>query len=175
MPIELSGGVKARIDGEFLVVSGPKGELRQKTHELVGIDIQAERIVVSVKNPESKKEKAFWGLYRSLVDNMVTGVRDGFSKKLEVVGVGYRVAGSGKKLTFNVGYSHPVEFELPEGISASVEANTVTIEGFDKQLVGETAARIRKIRKPEPYKGKGIKYADEIIIRKEGKAAAKGD
>ena len=106
---------------------------------------------------------------------MVVGVNEGYEKKLEVIGVGYRVALAGQKITLNVGYSHPVEFPLPEGIKAQVEGNVITISGIDKQLVGETAAQIRKVRKPEPYKGKGIKYIDEIIRRKEGKAAVKGE
>jgi large subunit ribosomal protein L6 len=142
-------------------------------HDLVSVELSEKEISVKVKNTDSKKEKSFWGLYRSLINNMVVGVAEGFEKKLEIIGVGYRAAASGNRLDINAGYSHPVIFELPEGISAAVEKNVITISGSDKQLVGETAARIRKIRKPEPYKGKGIKYADEVIVRKEGKAAGK--
>src|SRR3989339_752491 len=110
-----------------------------------------------------------------IINNMVAGVTQGYEKRLEIVGVGYRVALNGKKLTFSVGYSHPVDFEMPEGITAQIEGNNkVVLTGFDKQLIGETAAQIRKIRKPEPYKGKGIRYADETIIKKEGKSATKG-
>jgi len=175
LPIELGEGIQAKIEGDFIVVKGPKGELKEKTHKLVKIEIDDKEIKVSVANPENKNERALWGLYRSLVRNMVMGVRDGFEKKLEISGVGFRAQASGKKLTLNVGFSHPVDFELPEGISAAVEGNVITISGIDKQLVGETAARIRRIRKPEPYKGKGIKYVDETIIRKVGKTAAKSE
>lgn len=174
LPIKLSDGVSAKIENNFIVVKGPKGELKQELHDLVQIDIKDNEIVVNVKNKEAGKERAFWGLYRSLINNMVVGVSEGFQKRMEVIGVGYRVAAAGNKLTFTVGYSHPVEFVLPEGITALVEGNNkLVLNGFDKQLIGETAARIRKIRKPEPYKGKGIKYADEVIIKKEGKSAAK--
>src|SRR3989339_448505 len=149
IPIKLIDGVQAKIENNFIIIKGPKGELKQ--------------------------EKAFWGLYRSLINNMVAGVTQGYEKRLEIVGVGYRVALNGKKLTFSVGYSHPVDFEMPEGITAQIEGNNkVVLTGFDKQLIGETAAQIRKIRKPEPYKGKGIRYADETIIKKEGKSATKG-
>lgn len=173
LPINIPAGVEARIDNNFIIVKGPKGELKQELHDLVQVDIKESIITVSVKKPENKKEKSFWGLYRSLIDNMVTGVTDGFEKKLEVNGVGYRVALQGTKLVLNVGYSHPVEFALPKGIAGAVEGNVITISGASKQAVGEAAANIRKIRKPEPYKGKGIKYVDEIIRRKEGKTAAK--
>jgi len=175
LPIKLPEGTTAKFEDGFIVVKSAKGGLKQPVHELVKIEITDKEIVVSVENPEVKHERALWGLYRSLVNNMVIGVNEGFDKKLEIIGVGYRVALSGNKLTLNVGYSHPVEFNLPEGISAQVEGNVITISGMDKQLVGEMAAQIRKIRKPEPYKGKGIKYTDEVIRRKEGKAAAKGE
>jgi len=175
LPIKLPEGVQVKIENNFIIVKGGKGELKQALHELVQVDIDGGEIKVSVKNPGIKREKAFWGLYRSLINNMVKGVAEGFEKKLELVGVGYRVSLTGNKLLFNVGYSHPVEFELPVGISAHVEGNIIAINGADKQAVGEAAARIRKIRKPEPYKGKGIKYIDEIIRRKEGKAAVKGE
>jgi large subunit ribosomal protein L6 len=173
LPINLPNGTEAKIDKGFIVVKGPKGELKEKLHDLVSVELSEKEISVKVKNTDSKKEKSFWGLYRSLINNMVVGVAEGFEKKLEIIGVGYRAAASGNRLDINAGYSHPVIFELPEGISAAVEKNVITISGSDKQLVGETAARIRKIRKPEPYKGKGIKYADEVIVRKEGKAAGK--
>lgn len=175
MPIELVDGVTAKIEGNCILVKGAKGELRQEINDIVKVAINEKDIVVDVADKTSKKEKAFWGLYRSLISNMVEGVSKGFEKKLEVNGVGYKVALQGKKLVLNVGYSHPVERDLPEGLTAVVEANVITISGFDKQLVGEFAAQLRKIRKPEPYKGKGIKYMDEVIIKKEGKTAAKGD
>ena len=133
------------------------------------------QIIVSIKDKDSKKEKAYWGLYRSLFNNMVLGVSQGFEKKLEINGVGFRVAIAGQKLTLTLGFSHLVNFDLPAGITGVVVGNTITISGADKQLVGEMAAQIRKIKKPEPYKGKGIKYSDEVIRRKEGKTAGKGD
>ncbi len=175
LPIELPEGTKATIDGDFIVVKGPKGELKEKTNEMVKIDIAEKEVVVSIKDIESKKEKAFWGLYRSLINNMVEGVNNGFEKKLEINGVGYKAALQGKKLVLNVGFSHPVEYMLPEGIVGAVEGNLITVSGIDKQLVGEAAAQIRKIKKPEPYKGKGIKYIDEVIRRKAGKAAGKAE
>jgi len=175
LPIVLPEGTKASIDGGFVVVKGPKGELKEKVSDIVKVDISEKEIVVSIKNIDSKKEKAFWGLYRSLINNMVIGVNEGFEKKLEINGVGYKVALQGKKLILNVGYSHPVEYELPEGITGAVEANVITVSGIDKQLVGEAAAQIRKVKKPEPYKGKGIKYIDEVIRRKAGKAAGKAE
>jgi len=175
LPISIGEGVVAKIENKNIIIKGPKGELSQSLSDLVMVEIKEKEIVVSVKNEKSKKERAFWGLYRSLINNMVLGVTNGFEKKLEVNGIGYRVALSGKKLVLNVGYSHPVEFSLPEGISAQVEGNIITISGIDKQLVGEISANIRKVRKPEPYKGKGIKYIDEVIRRKEGKTAGKGE
>lgn len=175
MPIEIPQGVQVKIEENFIIVKGPLGELRQKMSNLVKVEIGEKEIVTAIKDIKSKKEKAFWGLYRSLINNMVEGVSKGFEKKLEVNGVGYRVALNARKLVLNVGYSHPVEMELPEGINATVEANLITISGFDKQLVGEFTSQVRKVRKPEPYKGKGIKYIDEIIIKKEGKTASKGE
>ncbi len=175
LPIKLPDGVEAKIEDNVLIVKSAKGELKQDFKNLVSVKIENQEIIVDVENKNSKKQKAYWGLYRSLFNNMVIGLSEGFEKKLEINGVGYRVALSGKKLTLNVGYSHPVDFELPEGIEGQVEGNIITIKGFDKQLVGEVAAQIRKIRKPEPYKGKGIKYVDEVIIRKEGKTAAKSE
>ena len=175
LPIEIPAGTQAKIENNFIIVKGPKGELKQELNNLVKVEVLENEIKVSVKNEKVKKERAFWGLYRSLINNMVEGVNGGFEKKLEVNGVGYRIALTGKKLTLNVGYSHPVDFELPEGITGAIEGNVITISGIDKQLVGEVAAKIRKIKKPEPYKGKGIKYIDEVIRRKEGKTAGKGE
>jgi len=176
LPITIPAGVDVKIDKGFIIVKGPKGELTQKLIDCLKIDIKENEVTVNVNKPDLKKERAFWGLYRSLINNMVTGVSEGFEKKLEINGVGYKVAMAGKNLNLNLGYSHPIEFAIPEGITATVEGtNKITISGFDKQSVGETAAKIRKLRKPEPYKGKGIKYSDEVIIRKEGKTAAKGE
>ena len=175
LPIILTDKIQAKIENNFIIVKGSKGELKQELNDLVKVEVLEKEIKVSIKNEKVKKERAFWGLYRSLINNMVQGVETGFEKKLEVNGVGYRIALVGKKLTLNVGYSHPVDFELPEGITGAVEGNVITISGIDKQLVGEVSAKIRKIKKPEPYKGKGIKYIDEVIRRKEGKTAGKGE
>lgn len=174
LPIELKG-VQASVQDGFISVKGPKGDLKQALpHDSVKIDINEKEIKVSVKDSSVKDQRALWGLYRSLIKNMVQGVSEGYTRKLEINGVGYRAAIAGSKLTLNVGYSHPVEFVFPEGVSGKVEGNVITLIGFDKQLLGETAARIRRVRKPEPYKGKGIKYAEEVIIRKAGKTATKG-
>jgi large subunit ribosomal protein L6 len=175
LPIKIAEGTQVKIEDNFIIVKGPKGELKQELSDLVNIEILDSEIKISVGDENNKKQKSFWGLYWSLINNMVIGVTDGFEKKLEANGVGYRVAIAGKKLTLNVGYSHPVDFTLPEGVDGAVEGNVITISGASKQLVGEMAAQIRKIRKPEPYKGKGIKYVDEIIRRKEGKAATKAE
>jgi large subunit ribosomal protein L6 len=172
-PIELPQGVEVKLDNNVLTVKGPKGQLTQELHPVVSVKIEENLVTVEVKNNTDTKQKALWGLFRSLVNNMVLGVTEGFEKKLEINGVGYKAALSGRKVILNVGYSHPVEFELPEGIECKVEKNEIHISGINKQVVGEVAANIRKVRKPEPYKGKGIKYSDEIIRRKVGKAAAK--
>lgn len=165
--------MEAKIVDGFLVIKNNKGELKQEIHPAVKVDIADGVIKVSVANSADKKEKALWGLFYSLIKNMVVGLADGFEKKLEIIGVGYRAALSGKKLNLSVGYSHPVIFDIPANVTAQVDANVVTLKSFDKQLLGETAALIRRVRPPEPYKGKGIKYTDEVIRRKEGKAAAK--
>lgn len=178
-PIILPDKVEASLEGDIILVKGPKGELSRKIPKPVQVEItedEGDRIIkVHVPNPEEKQENAIWGTMRSIINGMVKGVDEGFEKKLEVVGVGYKAAISGNKLTLNVGYSHPIEFDLPEGITASVEKNIITISGFDKDLVGQVAANIRKVRKPEPYKGKGVKYVDEAVRRKAGKAAKTGE
>ncbi|HKM40399.1 MAG: 50S ribosomal protein L6 [Patescibacteria group bacterium] len=173
LPIQIPAGTEVNIDQGIIRVKGPKGQLEQAIDPMVKVEKTEEGLVVTVGKPEDKKERALWGLFRALIANMVTGVNEGYEKKLEVKGVGYKVAVAGNKVNLNLGFSHPLEFVLPEGISAVAEGNNLTISGIDKQLVGETAARIRKLRKPEPYKGKGIKYSDEIIRRKAGKTAAK--
>jgi large subunit ribosomal protein L6 len=175
LPISLPNGTQVKIEKDLIVVRGPKGELKQKLVEPVKIEVTNEELKVSVPHPERKREKALWGLYRSLINNMVKGVNEGFEKKLEIVGVGYRAEMRGDKLILNVGYSHPVEFTIPADIKSQVDGNIINISGIDKQRVGEIAAQIRKVRKPEPYKGKGIKYIDEVIRRKEGKSTAKGE
>ena len=173
LPVKIAPGVSARVEDGFIVVKGAKGELKQKTHPDVNIEIGSEEIKVSINNQNDGKEKALWGLYRNLINNMVIGVSTGFEKKLEIKGVGYRAAVSGSSLLLNLGFSHQIDFKLPQGITAAVEGNFITILGADKQAVGETAAQIRRLRKPEPYKGKGVKYVDEILRRKAGKAASK--
>ena len=173
LPIELSDKTEASVTGSVITVKGPKGELKQDFLNKVNVEIKDNNILVTVNNSKDREQRAYWGLYRTLIYNMVKGVEEGFEKKLEINGVGYRVAVSGDKLTLNVGFSHPAEYKLPEGISASVEGNVITISGIDKQLVGEVAGQIRRIKKVEPYKGKGIKYEDEVVIRKEGKASSK--
>ncbi len=171
-PIKIPEGIEVNVDDKNVVtVKGAKGELQEKIHSSVSIEKKDKEITVSIKDIDNKKQKSLWGLSRTLISNMIEGLVKGYEKKLEVNGVGYRVALAGKKLTLNVGYSNPIDFELPEGITGNVEGNVITIGGINKQQVGQIASRIRKIRKPEPYKGKGIKYMDEIIRRKAGKAA----
>ncbi len=175
LPIELPAGTQAKLEKGFIIIKGPKGELKTEMHEIIKIEITDKEIKLSIDDQTVGKNKALWGLFRSLVKNMVVGVNETFTKKLEINGVGYKAAVSGSKLTLNVGYSHPVIYELPAGINAEVQANIIVINGIDKQLVGEVSAQIRKIRKPEPYKGKGIKYSDEILRRKAGKTAGKAE
>ena len=174
-PIEIPEAVEMKQDNNFVIVKGAKGELRQELHPKIKVEITDKQALVVVAHPGDTKEKALWGLFRSLINNMVVGVTEGFEKKLEINGVGYKATVTGSNIVLNVGYSHPVEFNIPEGITCVVEKNIITITGINKQLVGEVAANIRKIKKPEPYKGKGIKYIDEIIRRKVGKAAGKAE
>lgn len=169
----MPAGTKASLENGFMIVKGPKGELKTKMHEIIKTAITDKEIILSIDDQAIGKNKALWGLFRSLIKNMVVGVNEAYTKKLEINGVGYKAAVSGDKLTLNVGYSHPVIYNLPAGIKAEVQANVIIINGIDKQLVGEVSAQIRKIRKPEPYKGKGIKYSDEILRRKAGKTAGK--
>jgi len=174
-PLIIPEKVELKVENDMIRVKGPKGELSLATHPRVSINIEDGELTVSVKNENNVKDRALWGLYRRLIGNLVTGVTEGFEKKLEVNGVGFKIAMTGDVLTLHVGFSHPVDYKMPEGIEASVEKNVITIKGIDKQLVGEVAASIRRIKKPEPYKGKGIKYVDEVIRRKAGKAAKAGD
>jgi len=167
-PIPIPKGVDVKLDGNIITVKGPKGELKREIHPDIGVEVQDSVIKVFVKN-QTKKSKALHGLFNSLIWNMVKGVTEGFKKTLEIVGVGYRAELKGRSIVFNLGYSHPINFELPKGIDAQVDRNKVTIMGIDKELVGEIAARIRRLRPPEPYKGKGIRYEGEVIIKKAGK------
>ncbi|KXB56644.1 50S ribosomal protein L6 [Gemelliphila asaccharolytica] len=167
--ITIPKGVEVKIDNNFATVKGPKGELKQQFSDELTFSVEGNEVKV-VRPSDSKKHKTIHGTARALLANMVTGVSEGFKKELELVGVGYRAQMQGKKLVLSVGYSHPVEFTEIEGIKLSVEANTkVKIEGIDKELVGQYAAKVRAVRPPEPYKGKGIRYAGEYIRRKEGK------
>ncbi len=169
--IEIPQGVTANIVDGVITVTGPKGSINRTIHPLVQVTLAENILSVSVVNTENKIERSLWGTFASHVKNMVIGATEGFKKQLEINGVGYRVAMQGKELKVEAGYSHPVMYTVPEGITISTEKNIVTIEGIDKEKVGQVAAEIRKIRKPEPYKGKGIKYVDEIIRRKAGKSA----
>lgn len=173
LPVAVPAGVKISLSGQELTVTGPKGTLKQTLHERMNIAVESDQIVVA-RSSDDKKDLALHGLTRSLIQNMVTGVTAGFVKKLEINGVGYRAEVTGKVLTLSLGFSHPVVYELPDGISVEVEKQTkLSVSGIDKQLVGSASAKIRSFREPEPYKGKGIKYADERILRKAGKAGKK--
>ena len=173
-PITIPAGVDIKIEAENAVtVKGPKGTLSKKLHRDMIIEKNADTLLV--KRPsEDKEHKSLHGLTRTLINNMVIGVTEGFSKTLEINGVGYRAAKQGNKLNLTLGFSHPVEMDPPEGITIDVpQPNQIVISGMDKQNVGQFAAQVREMRPPEPYKGKGIKYADEVIRRKEGKAGGK--
>jgi len=173
MPIPVPAGVTVEIKGQDISVSGKKGTLNRTVHSEVSLVLEDGVILVDGKK-NSRNISAFRGLTRSLVNNMVVGVDEGFKKVLVVEGVGYRASMAGNNLSLSVGYSNPVEFALPEGVSGNVEGNTkIVLESIDKEALGLTAAKIRAIRKPEPYKGKGIRYEDERIVRKAGKTGAK--
>lgn len=170
-PIEIPNDVEVTLGDVEYGVKGPKGTLAVKTHPHVIVSREGDTLTLTVKDETNVKDKALWGLYNRLLQNAILGVTKGFEKKLEVNGVGYKVAVQGKVLKFEVGFSHEVLFDIPEEIDVVVEKNIITVTGIDKQQVGEVAARIRRVKKPEPYKGKGIKYMDEVIRRKAGKAA----
>lgn len=168
-PVVIPSGVEAKLVNQELSIKGSKGTLTLKIHPKVQVSVNGSEILVDVVKKEDKKEKALWGLTRALIANLVFGVTQGFSKKLEIIGVGFKVALQGKKLTLNLGFSHPIEKVAPDDIDVVVDKNTITITGADKQKVGQFAAEIRKLKEPEPYKGKGIKYDNEVILRKAGK------
>ena len=173
-PVVVPNGVEVKLDKNILTVKGSKGELTQEIHPSVSIEQKDNQILVTVKKPDEKVQRSLWGLFRKLIDNMMTGVNEGFTKQLEVNGVGFKAAVQGKVLNLQLGFSHPIDYTFPDGIDITVEKNLITVSGSDKQKVGQVAAEIRAFKKPEPYKGKGIKYVDEVIRRKAGKAAAKG-
>lgn len=173
MPVEIPQGVKVNVAGNKIVVEGPKGKLEEKTLPEIGFDIKDNSVTVTRKN-ESKRVRSLHGLYRSLLNNMIIGVTNGFTKELQINGVGYRAELKGQTLVLNLGYSHPIEYPIQNGIDIKVEANTkLIVKSIDKQQLGHVCSIIRGFRPPEPYKGKGVKYKDEIIRRKIGKSGIK--
>ncbi len=171
-PVTIPGGIEVSVDGTTLVAKKGNLEKRLETHGRVDVSVDGNEVHFSRKG-EDKQSAAFWGTYRALFNNILVGLDKGFEKSLEINGVGYRAAVEGKKLVLQLGFSHPVEYLIPDGLDVKVDKNIITIKGTDKQQVGQAAAEIRSYRPPEPYKGKGVKYTDEIIIRKAGKAASK--
>ncbi|MGC1176717.1 MAG: 50S ribosomal protein L6 [Candidatus Saccharimonadales bacterium] len=169
LPIAIPSGVTITVDDSEITVAGSKGTLKQFTMPDITVKQEGEEVIVTRANDEPKT-RAKHGLMRALINNMVTGVSQGFSKKLEINGVGYRVAAQGADLKLNLGFSHDVIYKIPQGVTAAVEQNTITVSGISRQQVGQVAAEIRALKKPEPYKGKGIKYEGERIIRKSGKS-----
>lgn len=174
MPITIPKGVDVKAEGDFVRVKGPKGELANRIPRGLTVSVEGGQVRIARENDE-KQQRAFHGLLRSLVANSVDGVTKGFSKDLEIVGVGYRAEVKGKSVVFSLGYSHPIHFPIPDGISIALDAKLgkMTVSGADRQRVGQTAAEIRQLRIPDPYKAKGIKYAKEVIRRKVGKAGGK--
>jgi len=168
-PVVVPKGVEVKLDGRLLSIKGPKGQLQQQVHPLVNV-VQADGQIRFERNGDSPLARAISGTMRALVNNMVTGVSQGFERRLTIVGVGFRAAVQGRKLNLSLGYSHPIVYDIPEGITIEAPSQTeVVVRGADKQLVGQVAAEIRAFRPPEPYKGKGVRYSDEQIVRKEAK------
>ena len=174
LPIPIPSGVEVDVSGQDVSVKGPKGTLSRSFSERVSVAVEDGSCVVT-RQDDQRESKAMHGLTRALMNNMITGVSDGYSKTLTIVGVGYRAAAQGKGLELQVGFSHPVSIEAPEGIEFEVpDQTTIVVKGIDKELVGQVAANIRKVRPPEPYKGKGIRYQNEYVRRKAGKAGVAG-
>jgi large subunit ribosomal protein L6 len=172
-PVEIPTGVKVTVDNSLVTVTGPKGTLSRNILDVVSVDVADKSLTVN-RIDDSIKSRSAHGLTRTLISNMVTGVTKGFERALEINGVGYRAEVKGDVLALSLGYSHPINFALPNGITVEVDKMTkLLVKGIDKELVGQTAAKIREFRSPEPYKGKGIKYADEVILRKAGKTGKK--
>jgi large subunit ribosomal protein L6 len=171
-PIAIPSGMEVKVDGSKLVFKKGNSQKELDTFNRVGMAVEDNSIVLT-RIGEDKQSSAFWGTYRALANNIVIGLTDGYEKKLEINGVGYRAAVKGNVIELQLGFSHPVNYDIPEGISMAVEKNVISIKGSDKQQVGQVAAEIRGFRPPEPYKGKGVKYTDETIIRKAGKTAKK--
>ena len=173
-PVSIPQGVKVQIDGGTVRAEGPKGKLMQPVPSGLSAKLDGDQLVIS-RTGDDRKMRALHGLARALVANMVTGVKDGFERKLEIVGIGYRAQLQGRLITLALGYSHPVLFPLPEGVTAEIERQvSITLRGADKAVLGQTAAKLRALRKPDPYKGKGIRYANEVVRRKVGKKAGAG-
>ncbi len=171
MPIDIPEKIKVRLENKTVYVDGGKGKLEWKYPETIDVELQEKQIIVK-RRDEQKPSLALHGMTRAIINNMIVGLSEGFSKTLDIVGVGYRAEAKGKELVLQLGYSHPINFPLPEGIEAKVDKQTrIVISGYDKQLVGEVAAEVRDLRPPEPYKGKGVRYADEHVKQKVGKAA----
>ena len=169
-PIAIPSGVEVSVNGDEIVVKKGSKSASIQTHGRVGVEIKDSNVIFT-RNGEDSQSSAFWGTYRALTNNAIEGLTKGFSKSLEINGVGYRAAVKGKVLELQLGYSHPINYDIPDGLDITVEKNVITIKGSDKQQVGQTAAIIRGFRPPEPYKGKGVKYTDETIVRKAGKTA----
>ena len=168
-PVQIPGGVQVNLSGQSVSVKGPKGELAHEIHGAVEVS-QQDNVLTFVARESEANARALAGTTRALLNNMVTGVSEGFEKKLQLVGVGYRAQAQGKVLNLTLGFSHPVEFAVPEGLTIETPSQTeIVVKGIDKQKVGQVAADIRAYRPPEPYKGKGVRYADEVIVRKEAK------
>jgi large subunit ribosomal protein L6 len=173
-PVSIPQGVKVNIDGAVVRAEGPKGKLMQPVPVGLSAKLENNQLVIS-RSGEDRKIRALHGLARALVANMVTGVKDGFERKLEIVGIGYRAQLQGRAIQLALGYSHPVIFPLPEGVTAEIDRQvSITLRGADKAVLGQTAAKLRALRKPDPYKGKGIRYANEVVRRKVGKKAGAG-
>jgi len=172
-PIQIPQGVEVKIEGQKIIVKGPQGELQREIQPEIKLEIRDGQIFVSPQI-NTKKTKAFWGLTRALIFNMIKGVTEGFEKKLEIQGVGYKASLEGKEILLSVGYTHPVKLEIPEGINISIEKNVISVSGPDKEKVGQMAAKIKKVKPPDPYKGKGIRYLGEEIRKKVGKKAVTG-
>ena len=176
-PISIPDGITIEINGNTVIAKGPKGELKKEMHPNIKMEIKDSEIHFS-RPDDLKENKSLHGLVRSLLANMIEGVAKGFEKQLEIVGVGYRAQASKNKITLNLGFSHPIEYTAPEGIEFVIDKekkNIISVRGTDKQIVGEAAAKVRSYKKPEPYKGKGIRYSDEVVKIKEGKTAAKAE
>lgn len=169
VPIPIPEGITVTIDGNIVTVKGAKGQLSQTMHNDVSVAQADGMLQVSIRDEKNHRHRALWGLSRVLINNMIEGLTKGYSKQLELQGVGYRMQMQGKNIVLQLGFSHPVEFALPEGVEGKIEGNIVTLSSINKHLLGETAAQLRALKKPEPYKGKGIRYVGEQVRRKAGK------